>query len=69
MPCQADLKAEESRLTKIDLYTEIWWDSPMGMQLTVVPEIVDVFQTLVTKLEIKKTIFDINDFHKNCYKA
>jgi hypothetical protein len=40
--------------------------NPEGMHLTIVPE-VDVDNTLVTKLEIKKAIFDINN--KKGYKA
>jgi hypothetical protein len=45
-----------------------WWENPEGMHLTVLPDI-DMENTLVTKLEIKKAIFDINNWHKGCYKA
>lgn len=65
---EEDLKAEESDLKKLDLFTDSWWENPEGMHLTVVPE-VDVDNTLVTKLEIKKAIFDVNDWHKSRYKA
>lgn len=63
-----ELRAEESDLTKIDVFTDDWWQNPEGMHLTVVPE-VDVDNTLVTKLEIKKAIYDINDWNKQRYKA
>lgn len=66
----AGLKAEESELPRVDLYTDDWWENPEGMILTVVPE-VDVDNTLVTKLEIKKAIFDIRDMsdENKLYKA
>lgn len=66
----AVLKAGESELPIVDLYTDDWWENPEGMILTVVPE-VDVDNTLVTKLEIKKAIFDIRDMSDDnkLYKA
>jgi hypothetical protein len=66
----AVLKAAESELPIVDLCTDDWWENPMGMILTVVPE-VDVDNTLVTKLEIKKAILDMGDMNnKNkLYKA
>jgi hypothetical protein len=63
---ESGLKSDESGLQKRNLYIDDWWKNPEGMHLTVVPEI-DVDKTLVTKLEIKKAIFDAND--KKVYKA
>jgi hypothetical protein len=66
---EAGLKSEESDLPKPDLFAGNWWENSEGMHLTVyIPE-VDMENTLVTKLKIKKVIFDINDWHKGCYKA
>jgi hypothetical protein len=63
---EAGLKSDESGLQKRNLYIDDWWKNPEGMHLTVVPEI-NVDKTIVVKLEIKKTIFDINN--KKLYKA
>jgi hypothetical protein len=66
---EASLKLDESGLQKRNLYTKEWWMNPEGRCISLLYRKLKWITPLspITKFEIKKAIFDIND--KKRYKA